>query len=59
MLIVLADCIGYYSNKDIKVNENFLNDNWSWTGCGAGKHENLIFCIMEILLLVLLLEIKH
>lgn len=38
LLIVLADCIGYYSNKDIKVNENFLNDNWSWTGCGAGKH---------------------
>lgn len=38
LLIVLADCIGYYSNKDIKVNENFLNDNWSRTGCGAGKH---------------------
>lgn len=26
LLIVLADCIGYYSNKDIKVNENFLNE---------------------------------
>ena len=38
LLIVLADCIGYYSNKDIKVNENFLNDNWSLTGCGARKH---------------------
>ena len=33
LLIVLADCIGYYSNKDIKVNENFdtynsLTPNW-------------------------------
>lgn len=37
-LIVLSDCIGYYSKKSIEVNENFLQDNWSWTGCGAGKH---------------------
>lgn len=38
LLLVLADCVGYYSSKDIKVNENFLADNWSWAGCGAGKH---------------------
>lgn len=37
-LIVLADCIGYYSKKSIAVNENFLQEGWSWNGCGAGKH---------------------
>lgn len=38
VLIALSDCIGYYSHKDIEINENFLQDDWSWSGCGAGKH---------------------
>lgn len=36
-LIVLADCIGYYSEKSIQLTEYFLQDDWSWNGCGAGK----------------------
>lgn len=36
-MIVLADCIGYYSKKSIELTEYFLQDNWSWNGCGAGK----------------------
>ncbi len=36
--IQLADCIGYFNNKEIEVRKaQFGYDEYSWYGCGAGK----------------------
>ncbi|SEA32341.1 radical SAM additional 4Fe4S-binding SPASM domain-containing protein [Lachnospiraceae bacterium NK3A20] len=43
-MIVLADCLGYYSKNSIQITERFLQDKWSWTGCGAGKSVIGILC---------------
>lgn len=43
-MVVLADCLGYYSEKSIKITERFLQDKWSWSGCGAGKSVIGILC---------------
>ncbi len=35
----LADCIGYFNNKEIKIRSSRSGTgNYSWTGCGAGKY---------------------
>ena len=37
--IQLADCIGYFNNKELKVrNHNKEDGTYQWDGCGAGKH---------------------
>ncbi|MEN8908123.1 MAG: radical SAM protein [Clostridiales bacterium] len=36
--IYLADCLGYYNRKEIKVRDNtFKSQNTIWQGCNAGK----------------------
>lgn len=38
MTIDLADCIGYYTKKDIALKKKRFGENTLWTGCSAGKY---------------------
>jgi len=44
MMIDLADCIGYYSKKEIALNKKRMGKNGIWNGCTAGKYSIGILC---------------
>ncbi len=48
MIIDLADCIGYYSKKDIALKKKRFGENTFWQGCNAGKHSIGILCNGDI-----------
>lgn len=48
MMIDLADCIGYYSKKDIALKRKRFGENSFWQGCNAGKHSIGILCNGDI-----------
>lgn len=48
IVICLADNIGYYNVKSMKVNRNFSKQETMWTGCAAGKYSIGILCNGDI-----------